>query len=77
MAMEPAVHSFSPLGAIEYKNGSFTDINITAVGGTTIVYSEYTPTYNTYENHLLSYFTMISAVLGFVLIMIERRRTNG
>lgn len=66
MAVEPALP-----GSVEYL-GNTTALTVDNL--TTTVYN-----YTSYESHTLGFYIMITGVLGFVLIMVDRRQeeTDG
>lgn len=68
LMLMPSTSALIGGGGLEYMSGA----NITTYGNTDIVVNEYT----VYTNHTLGFYMTITAVLGIVLVMVERRRDH-
>jgi hypothetical protein len=64
MALSPTMPSV--LGTVDYSTGAtiLTNGSIMTVSNT----------YATYQNHTLSFYMMITAIVGLIILMIDRRK---
>lgn len=64
MALSPTMPSI--IGTVDYSIGATILTN-----GSTMIVSN---TYTTYQNHTLSFYMMVTSIVGLIIIMVDRRR---